>query len=77
MAQGKAPIGNDGKPVELHHVPQTQDGVLTPMTRKDHREGDNFKKNHSNTGQAPSNIDRAKFKSQREKYWKDKAKKPE
>jgi hypothetical protein len=45
------------------------------MTRKDHREGENFKKNHENTGQKPSKIDRDRFRKERENYWKREYKK--
>ena len=77
MTQGKAPIGKDGKPVELHHEGQANKGPLKEMTRTDHRTGDNFKKNHPNTGQQPSQVNRTQFKQQREQYWKDKAKQQE
>jgi len=40
------------------------------MTRTDHRGGANYKKNHSNTGQNPSKIDRKTFSKQRTKHWK-------
>ena len=46
MNGGKPPIGSDGYPVELHHVDRTPDGGVTPMTRTDHRLGDNYKINH-------------------------------
>ena len=55
MSKGKAPVGKDGKPVELHHEGQASEGNL----------------------QEPSQIDRSKFKQQREQYWKDKAKQPD
>jgi len=32
--------------------------------------GDNFKKNHPNTGESPSKIDRNEFKKTRMLYWK-------
>jgi len=69
---GKAPKGDDGHPMELHHDSQNPNGELKEMTRTEHRLGDNFKKNHANTGQEASKIDRAAFKKQREQYWKDK-----
>lgn len=74
MAQGKAPKGQDGKPVELHHEGQSATGELKEMTQTEHRGGANFAKNHPNTGQEPSTIDRSKFKQQRQQYWKNKAK---
>ena len=43
------------------------------MTRKDHREGENFKKNHPNTGQKPSKIDRNKARTEMRDYWKRRA----
>lgn len=46
MKQGRAPIGPDGYPIELHHIDQTPDGGLEPMSRTDHRLGENYKKNH-------------------------------
>ena len=46
MEQGNAPLGPDGNPIELHHVNGQPDGPLEEMSRKDHREGDNYKLNH-------------------------------
>ncbi|WP_435248879.1 HNH/ENDO VII family nuclease [Vibrio sp. nBUS_14] len=68
--KGNAPIGNDGHPVELHHRNQKPDGPLDEMTRTDHRLGDNFKKNHPNTGQEPSQIDRKAWRKEQKDYWK-------
>ncbi|MCW5833510.1 MAG: VCBS repeat-containing protein [Labilithrix sp.] len=54
MQQGKAPIGIDGFPMELHHkTPLAEGGTnafdnLTPLTRTAHRLGPNFKRNHPN-----------------------------
>lgn len=70
MKQGKAPIGNDGHPVELHHNGQKPNGELVPMTRTEHRGQGNFSKNHPYRGR--SRIDRSKFKKIREQFWKDK-----
>jgi hypothetical protein len=72
MSEGRAPIGKDGNPVELHHDGQRADSPLKEMTPEDHRLGENFKKNHPNTGQQPSQIDRSKFNTDKEKYWKEK-----
>ncbi|MQP30270.1 hypothetical protein GEO21_22560 [Sphingobacterium faecium] len=68
--RGNAPVGDDSKPVELNHRDQTPDGPLDEMTRQDHRGGENYKKNHSNTGSEPSKIDRKEFRKQREGHWK-------
>jgi hypothetical protein len=46
MQQGRAPIGPDGKPMELHHRDGTPDGPLDPLSRTEHRGGENYRKNH-------------------------------
>lgn len=46
MRAGRAPIGADGHPMELHHADGTPNGGLSPMTRTDHRLGENYRKNH-------------------------------
>ena len=54
MKEGKAPIGSDGYPMELHHrVPLDNGGTndfsnLDIMTRTDHRLGPNYRINHPN-----------------------------
>ncbi|MEM6816987.1 MAG: HNH/ENDO VII family nuclease [Bacteroidota bacterium] len=67
--RGNAPIGDDGNIIELHHRNQTSNGPIDEMTRTDHRGGSNFSKNHSNTGQQTSNIDRKKFNQLRKQHW--------
>ncbi len=71
--RGDAPIGEDGKPVELHHTDQSL-GNKSPrdeMTMTDHRGKGNFKKNHPNIGQKPSTVDRAESGKQHKQHWKD------
>ena len=46
MEQGKAQMGSDGYPMELHHMDGTPTGGLKPMTRTEHRLGENYLKNH-------------------------------
>jgi RHS repeat-associated protein len=71
-ARGRAPIGDDGHPVELHHRDQTKGNLskLDEKTRTEHRGKGNFQKNHQNTGQSPSAVDRAEFNKMREEHWK-------
>lgn len=66
-----SPIGEDGYPVELHHRGQQPNSPLDEMTRTDHRLGDNFKKNHPNTGQDPSQIDRKAWRKEQKDYWRN------
>ncbi len=67
--RGDAPIGTDGHPIEIHHEGQDPNGPFTEKTRTDHRLGDNYKKNHENTGQEPSRVDRKDFRRQTKNYW--------
>jgi A nuclease of the HNH/ENDO VII superfamily with conserved LHH len=67
--RGQAPIGDDGHPIELHHVGQEHGGGLIEMTRTEHRGLENFTANHHNTGQKASLIDRWRAGRERYKYW--------
>ncbi|MDP2531153.1 HNH/ENDO VII family nuclease [Photobacterium damselae subsp. piscicida] len=69
---GKASIGNDGHPVNLHHRNQKPEGSLDKMTRTNHKLRDNFKKNHTNTGQEPSQIDRKAWRKEQNNLIKNK-----
>ena len=66
--RGRAPTGDDGRPVELHHDQQTGE-LQGEMTQTDHRAGENFSRNHPNTGSEPSRVDRNEARRARERYW--------
>ena len=38
MADGLAPIGIDGKPLELHHMTQNQEGSIIELSKSMHKE---------------------------------------
>lgn len=67
--RGAPPIGDDGHPVERHHHGQVHDGMIEEMTRTDHRLGENYKINHHNTGQTPSQIDPARARRESYEAW--------
>jgi RHS repeat-associated protein len=67
-SRGRAPIGVDGKPVEIHHAGQVPYGDAEEMTATEHRGKGNYKKNHPN-GNAPSKIDRQEFEKWKQEYW--------
>lgn len=71
MQRGLAPIGPDGKPVNLHHNLQMQDGPISEMTETFHRQAS--KTMHINPNTIPSGIDRAEFAKWRKAYWKNRA----
>ena len=68
MENGLAPIGADGKSVNIHHVDQTNTGPLIEMGASYHQS--NYRDLHTNTGQSPSQIDRPAFNNWRGDYWR-------
>ena len=71
MEKGMAPLGYDGKSVELHHMIQTEDGGIMEVTGTKHREGHTAL--HINTSDIPSGINRPSFDVLRVAYWKRRA----
>ena len=67
MEQGLAPIGTDGKSVNIHHIDQTNNGPVMEITATEHQQ--NYSKLHTNIGQSPSQINRTEFNSWRKGYW--------
>ncbi|WP_375669161.1 DUF637 domain-containing protein, partial [Bartonella sp. MR168JLCBS] len=66
---GRAPMGFDGKPIELHHLKQTPDGPLAEMSHEFHKKYTSVI--HANPKTHQSLIERKKFKKQRKEYWKE------
>ncbi len=71
MQAGRAPIGPDGKSINLHHMIQKQDGPIAEVTQTFHQQ--NFRAIHINTGGIPSGINRSQFNSWRRSYWINRA----
>ncbi|MHB2079456.1 MULTISPECIES: HNH/ENDO VII family nuclease [unclassified Pseudomonas] len=71
MASGRAPIGVDGKSVNLHHMTQTQSGPIAEMTQSFHQA--NSATIHINPNAIPSGIDRAAFDRWKVQYWKQRS----
>lgn len=67
MEQGLAPIGTDGKSVNIHHIDQTNNGTVMEITATEHQQ--NYSKLHTNIGQSPSQINRTEFNRWRREYW--------
>ena len=69
--RGRAPIGEDDKPVELHHTEQElgNESPRAEMTRTEHRGEGSFAENHPNTGQKPSAVDRTESRRQHRAHW--------
>lgn len=71
MAAGNAPIGYDGKSINLHHLLQTPDGPIVEVLNSFHKMY--YNTIHINTGQNPSLINRSQFGTWTSNYWKNRA----
>lgn len=71
MASGHAPIGYDGKPINLHHLLQTPDGPIVEVSQSFHNKY--YSNIHMNTRQSESLIDRGVFKQWKSEYWMNRA----
>jgi hypothetical protein len=71
MQQGLAPLGPDGKSINLHHMLQTADGPIAEVTQTFHKTYSNTI--HINPNTIPSGIDRAAFNMWRQNYWINRA----
>ena len=69
MEQGLAPLGPDGKSVNLHHMTQTNDSAIAEVTQRFHQQNKGII--HINPNTIPSGIDRNIFNSWRKSYWKN------
>uniref|UniRef100_UPI0035D0A12E HNH/ENDO VII family nuclease n=1 Tax=Bartonella sp. MM55XZML TaxID=3243552 RepID=UPI0035D0A12E len=72
MKTGRAPIGFDGHPVELHHMLQIQDSPIAEVSRTFHQEHTSVIHIYPKTQE--SLIDRDMFDRWRPKYWKERTK---
>lgn len=68
MEAGLAPIGPDGKSMNLHHTLQTMDGPIAEMTQTFHQEYSRVM--HINPSSIPSGINREAFDAWRADYWR-------
>lgn len=72
MESGLAPLSQEGKPIELHHIGQKTDSPLAELTVDEHRGKGNDTILHDKT--VDSEIDRNVFNGQKEEHWKNRAK---
>ncbi|WP_084279305.1 HNH/ENDO VII family nuclease [Anoxybacteroides tepidamans] len=68
MEKGLAPLGSDGKPINLHHMTQRNESSIAEVTQTFHKE--NSKIIHINPNTIPSGINRNEFDKWRKDYWK-------
>jgi len=70
MKEGLAPIGTDGKSIELHHLKQKENGIIVEVTNDEHNKYSKTLHRYRDE----SEIDRKEFEKWKRKYWKQRAK---
>ncbi len=68
MQAGKAPIGSDGQPIQLHHIGQKDDAPLAELTKREHLGNYNDMHDHED-----SEIDRSKWPKETREHWQERA----
>ena len=71
MQSERAPIGYDGKPINLHHMTQTQSGAIAEVSQSFHQANKGII--HINPNTVPSGINRNMFNQWKEGYWMNRA----
>ncbi|WP_207518859.1 HNH/ENDO VII family nuclease [Pseudogracilibacillus auburnensis] len=71
MKKGLAPLGPDGKSINLHHMTQRNESSIAEVTQTFHK--DNSSVIHINPNTIPSGINRSEFNKWRTEYWKNRA----
>jgi hypothetical protein len=71
MKKGLAPLGPDGKSLNLHHTTQRNISSIAEVTQTFHKE--NSLVIHINPNTIPSGINRKDFNKWRIDYWKNRA----
>lgn len=71
MKEGKSPLDNEGRPIELHHIGQKNDSPLAELTVSEHRGNGNDNILHNKLKE--SEINREDFNIERKEYWKSRA----
>ena len=70
MKQGLAPIGKDGKPIELHHLKQQNNGKIVELLNTEHKKHSKILHRYTDK----SEINRNEFNKWKKQYWKERAK---
>ena len=68
MASGIAPIGNDGKSLNLHHIGQRKDSPLAELTATEHRE--NYSVHHDSSRESEVHGEDSTWDKERQAHWK-------
>lgn len=73
MKQGLAPLDENGKPYNLHHVGQKSDSPLAELKDSTHKKNDSILHDKTEATEVHGAEDRAKWNKERSDYWKARA----
>jgi hypothetical protein len=71
IKRGLAPIGNDGRPINLHHIGQHKDSPLAELTATEHQ--DNYGTLHPYQGPTEVHGEGTSWDTERKQHWKTRA----
>ncbi len=74
MRKGRAPLGPDAKPIELHHVLQMGKEAIAEVTQAFHKKNSKIIHINQPANKFPSGIDRSTFDAWKKRYWMHRAK---
>ena len=73
VAKGKAPLDENGNPIQLHHIGQHADSPLAELTFEEHRCNGNDTILHDKTKETETHGEGNTWDKERQDYWKNRA----
>lgn len=73
IEKGRAPLDENGKPIELHHIGQHADSPLAELTFEEHRCNGNDTILHDKTKETETHGEGNTWDKERQDFWKDRA----
>ena len=73
VAKGKAPLDNNGNPIQLHHIGQHADSPLAELTFEEHRCNGNDTILHDKSISSETHGEGNNWDAERQEYWKNRA----
>ena len=73
MRKGLAPLGSDGKPVNLHHLTQTEPGSLAEVQQTFHQQNTSTLHMPGQYSFRNDPVQNNAFETYKRQYWKDRA----
>lgn len=71
IQKGRAPLDDNGNPIQLHHIGQHTDSPLAELTFEEHRCNGNDTILHDKTIETEAHAEGNNWDNERQDYWKD------